>query len=117
MSNGKLDLTDFSDTQDGEEAVEELRFATRDVGRPPQDIRELEPISDVPITLSAVLGEVMMPVGDLLRLTRGSTIALNRKVGEPIDIHLNTRLVARGEVVMVEDRLGINMTEIIKKEY
>jgi flagellar motor switch protein FliN/FliY len=57
-----------------------------------------------------------MPVNQLLRLGRGAVVELDRKVGEPIDIFVNNRLVARGEVIVVEDRLGVTMTEIIKSE-
>ena len=55
-----------------------------------------------------------MPVSQLLRLGRGAVVELDRKVGEPIDIYVNNRLVARGEVLIVDDHLGITMTEIIK---
>ena len=76
----------------------------------------LGPIADIPVQLSAVLGKSAMPVSQLLRLGRGAVVELDRKVGEPIDILVNNRLVARGEVVLVEDRLGVTMTEIIKSE-
>jgi flagellar motor switch protein FliN/FliY len=55
-----------------------------------------------------------MEVSQLLKLGKGTIVELDRKVGEAIDIYVNDRLVARGEVVLVEDRLGITMTEIIK---
>ena len=71
-------------------------------------------ISDIPVQLSAVLGKATMPVSQLLRLGRGAVVELDRRVGESIDILVNNRLVARGEVVVVDDRLGITMTEIIK---
>ena len=64
--------------------------------------------------VSAVLGSSRMPIGDLLRLGPGAVLELDRKVGEAIDIFVNNRLVARGEVVLVEDRLGVTMTEIVK---
>jgi len=73
-------------------------------------------ISDIPVQLSAVLGKANMPVNQLLRLGRGAVVELDRKVGEPIDILVNNRLVARGEVVVVDERLGVTMTEIIKSE-
>ena len=66
---------------------------------------------------SAVLGHAKMPVGDLLKIGPGAVLELDRKVGEAIDILVNNRLVARGEVVLVEDRLGVTMTEIIKGDY
>jgi flagellar motor switch protein FliN/FliY len=73
-----------------------------------------EAVFDVPVTVSAVLGKSGMEVSQLLKLGRGTIVELDRKVGEAIDIYVNDRLVARGEVVLVEDRLGITMTEIIK---
>ena len=75
---------------------------------------DLEAVFDVPVTVSAVLGKSGMEVSQLLKLSKGTIVELDRKVGEAIDIYVNDRLVARGEVVLVEDRLGVTMTEIIK---
>ena len=77
---------------------------------------DLEALFDVPVKVSAVLGRARMDVGELLRLGPGAVLELDRKVGEAIDIYVNNRLVARGEVVLVEDKLGVTMTEIIKAE-
>ncbi len=77
---------------------------------------ELEQVFDVPVTVAAVLGSHRMSVGDMLRLQPGAVLELDRRVGEAIDIFVNDRLVARGEVVIVEDKLGVTMTEIIKAE-
>jgi flagellar motor switch protein FliN/FliY len=78
--------------------------------------KELEAVYEVPVQLSAVLGRANMQVSQLLKLGRGAVVELDRKVGEAIDIYVNNRLVARGEVVVVEDRLGVTMTEIIKAD-
>jgi flagellar motor switch protein FliN/FliY len=75
---------------------------------------DLSAVYDVPVHIQAVLGRANMEVASLLRLARGSVIELDRKVGEAIDIYVNSRLVARGEVVVVDERLGVTMTEIIK---
>ena len=75
---------------------------------------DLAPVFDVPVSISAVLGRASMSVAQLLQLSSGSVLELDRKVGEAIDIYVNNRLVARGEVVIVDDRLGVTMTEIIK---
>ncbi|ODT06204.1 MAG: flagellar motor switch protein FliN, partial [Kaistia sp. SCN 65-12] len=75
---------------------------------------DLEAVFDVPVQVSAVLGRSRMDVGALLKLGPGSVLELDRRVGEAIDIYVNNRLVARGEVVLVEDKLGVTMTEIIK---
>ena len=82
----------------------------------PRSSRDLEAVYDIPVKVSAVLGKSSMQVHELLKLGRGAIIELDRKVGEAVDIYVNNRLVARGEVVVVEDRLGITMTEIIKTE-
>jgi flagellar motor switch protein FliN/FliY len=80
-------------------------------------ITELEAVYDIPVTVSAVLGKATMQVNQLLKLGRGAVVELDRKLGEAIDIYVNNRLVARGEVVMVDDsRLGVTMTEIVKSE-
>jgi flagellar motor switch protein FliN/FliY len=79
--------------------------------------RELEAVYDIPVTVSAVLGRTTMQVSQLLKLGRGAVVELDRKLGEAIDVYVNNRLVARGEVVMVDDnRLGITMTEIVKAD-
>ena len=75
---------------------------------------DLAPVFDVPVSISAVLGRAQMSVAQLLQLSSGSVLELDRKVGEAIDIYVNNRLVARGEVVIVDERLGVTMTEIIK---
>ena len=77
---------------------------------------DLQAVFDVPVNVSAVLGKSTMEVSKLLKLDRGMIVELDRKIGEAIDIYVNDRLVARGEVVLVEDRLGITMTEIVKAE-
>jgi flagellar motor switch protein FliN/FliY len=83
---------------------------------PPEGVErsatDLAAVYDVPVHIQAVLGRSNMEVASLLRLTRGSVIELDRKVGEAIDIYVNNRLVARGEVVVVDERLGVTMTEI-----
>jgi flagellar motor switch protein FliN/FliY len=80
----------------------------------PKSAADLAPVFDVPVHIQAVLGKANVDVAQLLRLTRGSVLELDRKVGEAIDIYVNNRLVARGEVVVIDERLGVTMTEIIK---
>lgn len=83
----------------------------------PRAARDLEAVYDIPVTVSAVLGKATMQVSQLLKLGRGAVVELDRKLGEAIDIYVNNRLVARGEVVMVDDsRLGVTMTEIVKTD-
>lgn len=86
-------------------------------GNTPRSARDLEAVYDIPVTVSAVLGKSTMQVSQLLKLGRGAVVELDRKLGEAIDIYVNNRLVARGEVVMVDDsRLGVTMTEIVKAD-
>jgi flagellar motor switch protein FliN/FliY len=79
--------------------------------------QDLGAIYDVPVQVSAVLGCATLQVSQLLKLGRGAMVELDRKLGEAVDIYINNRLVARGEVVMVGDnRLGVTMTEIVKTD-
>ena len=87
-----------------------------EIGDLPRGAGDLEAVYDIPVQVSAVLGKSTMQVSQLLKLGRGAVVELDRKVGEAIDIYVNNRLVARGEVVVVEDRLGVTMTEIIKTD-
>ena len=102
-----LDLDDLGAT-DKAASFEELT--------PSQINKELEAIYDIPVQISAVLGKTAMEVNQLLKLGRGAVVELDRRVGEAIDIYVNNRLVDRGEVVVVEERLGVTMTEIIKSD-
>ena len=79
--------------------------------------KDLEAVYDISVTVSAVLGKATMQVSQLLKLGRGAVVELDRRLGEAIDIYVNNRLIARGEVVMVDNtRLGVTMTEIVKSD-
>ena len=75
---------------------------------------ELEAVFDVPVRISVILGRAKIPVAELLKMDIGSVVELDRQVGEAVEIYINDRLVARGEIVLVENRLGVTMTEIVK---
>jgi|SRR6185437_14896344 len=75
---------------------------------------DLEAVFDVPVRISVVLGRTKMPVAKLLHMDIGTVVELDRQVGEAVEIYVNDRLVARGEIVLVENRLGVTMTEIVK---
>ena len=96
--------------------VDPNTLATDDGSDQSRSAADLEAVFDVPVQVSAVLGRARMDVGELLRLGPGMVLELDRKVGEAIDIYVNNRLVARGEVVLVEEKLGVTMTEIIKAD-
>jgi flagellar motor switch protein FliN/FliY len=111
--NAKVPLPNLDG--DGAKAVQDPPFLPEDVDSS-RTAADLEAVFDVPVQVSAVLGRARMEVGDLLKLGPGTVLELDRKVGESIDIYVNNRLVARGEVVLVEEKLGVTMTEIIKQE-
>jgi len=101
-------------TDDGDSGASFADMA--DIPDLPRNAQDLEAVYDIPVQVSAVLGKATMQVSQLLKLGRGAVVELDRKVGEAIDIYVNNRLVARGEVVVVDDRLGVTMTEIIKTD-
>lgn len=113
MASDNVDLPDLS-LADAPAASALLTGESQGDGTPRHSAADLEAVFDVPVTVSAVLGKSAMEVSQLLKLGKGTIVELDRKVGEAIDIYVNDRLVARGEVVLVEERLGITMTEIIK---
>jgi len=76
----------------------------------------LEAVHDVQVKVQAVLGRTRMPIGQLLQLTNGAVLELDRRVGEPVDIFVNDRLIARGEVVLIDGALGVSLTEIVRAE-
>ena len=75
---------------------------------------DLEAVFDVPVRISVILGRTRVPVANLLKMDIGTVVELDRQVGEAVEIYVNDRLVARGEIVLVENRLGVTMTEIVK---
>ena len=93
------------------EAMEKVA-SEKEGGRPNIDL-----IMNIPVRVQVVLGEARMSIASLMKLGPGSIVPLNRKVGEPIEVMVNGRLVARGEVVLLEDdseRFGISLTEIVE---
>jgi flagellar motor switch protein FliN/FliY len=79
-------------------------------------LTNLEPILRIPVTVQVLLGSATMPVADLMKLGRGAVIPLDHRVGEPVEVVVNGRIVARGAVVVVEDensRFGVSLTEIV----
>jgi len=117
MADKELQLSELEGETSGMKPQADLMpEADSDVPDVPRGAQDLEAVYDIPVQVSAVLGKSTMEVQQLLKLGRGAVVELDRKVGEAIDIYVNNRLVARGEVVVLEDRLGITMTEIIKTE-
>ena len=103
-----------SDVELSELAGPAVSLAEAPTSRPSYN---LDAVYDVPVTVSVVLGKATMQVNQLLKLGRGAVVDLDRRLSEAIDIYVNNRLVARGEVVMIDDnRLGVTMTEIVKAD-
>ncbi len=96
--------------------LQEMQAAKKSDPEPPAEksVADLEAIFDVPVRVSVVLGRSKIPIADLLKMDVGTVVELDRQVGEAIEIYVNDRLIARGEIVLVENRLGVTMTEIIK---
>lgn len=108
------DLGAFADAAEG---LELETMEGTDAGDPDTSTKmaeDLEAVFDVPVRVSAVLGRTRMPVSELLKMDVGTVVELDRQIGEAIDILINGRLVARGEIVLVEEKLGVTMTEILK---
>jgi len=89
-----------------------------DTGAPAiaSDPLNLEAVMRIPVTIQVVLGSASMQVANLMKLRRGAVVPLDHRVGEPVDVVVNGRIVARGEVVIVEDdnsRFGVSLTEIV----
>lgn len=95
---------------------EEMAAPARDSASPvgERSAADLEAVFDVPVRISVVLGRARVPVANLLKMDVGTVVELDRQVGEAVEIYVNERLVARGEIVLVENRLGVTMTEIVK---
>jgi flagellar motor switch protein FliN len=110
--DGKVPLPNLEDRA----VLTDIPVATDPDGATSRVAGDLEAVFDVPVQVLAVLGRARMEINDLLKIGPGTVLELDRKVGEAIDIYVNNRLVARGEVVLVEEKLGVTMTEIIKAE-
>jgi len=80
------------------------------------DERNLDLLMNVPLGVTAELGRCAMRVSDVLKLGKGSIVALDRPAGAPIDVFVNGRLVARGEIVAVDERFGVRLTEVLARK-
>lgn len=105
-------MVDENDTSasDAEEPTEKSEYAEKSED---QEARELDFILDIPLELSVELGKTRMLVNDLLQLGQGSIIELNKLAGEPLEVYINRKLIARGEVVVVNEKFGVRLTDVI----
>ncbi|MBL1274182.1 MAG: flagellar motor switch protein FliN/FliY [Marinobacter maritimus] len=91
------------------EEFDEVSMATQGSGPPP----DLDVILDIPVSISMEVGNTQIPIRNLLQLNQGSVIELDRLAGEPLDVLVNGTLIAHGEVVMVNEKFGIRLTDVI----
>ena len=105
-------VEDIEDTDAGEDADEVLDEADKSAA-PSGETKSLDLILDIPLTVSVELGRSKMLINDLLQLGQGSVIELTKLVGEPLEVLVNQKLVARGEVVVVNEKFGVRLTDIV----
>ena len=105
-------LEDIEDIDAGEDADEVLDEADESAA-PSGETKSLDLILDIPLTVSVELGRSKMLINDLLQLGQGSVIELTKLVGEPLEVLVNQKLVARGEVVVVNEKFGVRLTDIV----
>lgn len=122
MSNTKAEAETEPDAPDEQldRAIEELRGVLQEEEKRPQAPQSpggnSAVIMNIPVEVQIVLGSTEMPVSELMALQKGSTVALDRRIGEPVDVVVNGRKIARGEITVLESdpsRFGIRLTEII----
>ncbi|RJF86188.1 flagellar motor switch protein FliN [Sphingomonas cavernae] len=104
-----------SDGAESEGVHEEMSWTPERPSTPPT-ADDLQAVFDVPVKVQAVLGRSRMDIGELLKLKPGHVVELDRRVGEPVDIFVNNRLIARGEVVLIDSALGVTLTEIVRQD-
>jgi flagellar motor switch protein FliN/FliY len=86
------------------------------LGNAPRNLDSLEFVMDVPVEVSVEIGRKKMRIAEILRVGTGSVLELNKSAGEPLDIYVNNRVVARGEAVVVGDHYGVRLTEVLISE-
>lgn len=111
-----IPAADTSGDMDSTPFLEDFEEMPLPGSKPAGGLDGLEAVHDVPVRVQAVLGRARMPVGELLQLGAGTVVELDRRVGEPVDIFVNDRLIARGEVVLIDGALGVTLTEIVRPE-
>ncbi|MBC8288295.1 MAG: flagellar motor switch protein FliN [Nitrospinae bacterium] len=103
------DIEDIDETGDDDEGVTEAEEAAASN----KETKSLDLILDIPLTVTVELGRSKMLINDLLQLGQGSVIELTKLVGEPLEVLVNQKLVARGEVVVVNEKFGVRLTDIV----
>lgn len=106
----QVDLPNVNEAIASGSSLEPMKSVDRSIGS------DLSVVQDIAVRVSVVLGTTDLPVRQLLKLGRGAVVELNRRVGDPVDVYINDRLVARGEMIRLGDKLGVTMTEICKSD-
>ncbi len=101
----------MNETGNSKDNIQKQTVKENDSGQ--KEKYDIDLILDIPLDVSVELGKVRMLVNNLLQLGQGSIIELDKPVGEPLEIYINNKLIARGEVVVVEEKFGIRVTDIV----
>jgi flagellar motor switch protein FliN len=99
----------------GDEPAPEHEPVAANVGQA-HDGDDLGAVWDVPVKVQVLLGRSRMEIGELMRMKAGDIVELDRRVGEPVDVFVNNRMIARGEVVLIDHALGVTLTEIVRQD-
>lgn len=113
MGDNDMDNMDSGVGQMSEGNKNEGNASTFSSGLSEHKDKNLKLILDIPLKVSVELGRTKMPVSELLNLTQGSVIELNKLAGEPMEVYVNDKLIARGEAVVINEKFGIRLTDII----
>ena len=103
------DVKGIDETEEGDKGGEGLGEEAASSG----ETKSMDLILDIPLTVTVELGRSKMLINDLLQLGQGSVIELTKLVGEPLEVLVNQKLVARGEVVVVNEKFGVRLTDIV----
>jgi flagellar motor switch protein FliN/FliY len=103
------DVKDIDEREEGDKDGEDMGEEAASTG----EIKSMDLILDIPLTVAVELGRSKMLINDLLQLGQGSVIELTKLVGEPLEVLVNQKLVARGEVVVVNEKFGVRLTDIV----
>ncbi len=99
--------------QEQEPQTEDENTPDKEVGASADNIKNLDLLLDIPLDVSVEVGRSRMLVRDLLQMDEGYVVELGKQTNEPLDVYVNSRLIARGEVVLVDDKLGLRLTDVV----
>jgi flagellar motor switch protein FliN len=111
--SAKEDFEALEDIEDIDDGDDDGDMEIGEAGTPGGETKSLDLILDIPLTVTVELGRSKMLINDLLQLGQGSVIELTKLVGEPLEVLVNQKLVARGEVVVVNEKFGVRLTDIV----